>query len=99
MVSFNICEGNPGALTFLMQAYDVDMFGAEKAFQRMQDNRITGCKLYMLWNDCCNRNTKLSLQIMTRCSIEKIKEHINYEGRRGFAFTAEELEESGVEKV
>lgn len=51
MVSFDICEGNPGALTFLMQAYDVDMFGAERAFQRMQDNGITGCKLYMLWND------------------------------------------------
>lgn len=48
MVSFDICEGNPGALTFLMQAYDVDMFGAERAFQRMQDNGITGCKLYML---------------------------------------------------
>lgn len=92
MVSFNICEGNPGALTFLMQAYDVDMFGAERAFQRMQNNNITGCKLYMLWNDCCNRDTKLSLQIMTKCSIEKIKEHINYESGRGFAFTTEELE-------
>lgn len=92
MVSFNIVEGNPGALTFLMQAYDIDMFGAERAFQRMQNSNITGCKLYMLWNDCCNRDTKLSLQIMTKCSIEKIKEHINYEGGRGFAFTTEGLE-------
>lgn len=98
MVSFDICEGNPGALTFLMQAYDVDLFGAERAFQRMQDNGVTGCKLYMLWNDCCNRDTKLSLQIMTKCSIEKIKEHINYEGGRGFAFTAEELEEAQCER-
>lgn len=92
MVSFNICEGNPGALTFLVNAYDVDMFGAERAFQRMQDNGITGCKLYMLWNDCCNRDTELALKVMTNSSIEKIIEHINYEGGRGFAFTAEEIE-------
>lgn len=97
MVSFNICEGNPGALTFLMASYDIDMFGAERAFQRMQDNNITGCKLYMLWNDCCDRNTELALKIMTNCSIEKITEHINYEGGRGFAFTTEELEEAGIE--
>lgn len=92
MVSFNICEGNPGALTFLMLAYDVDMFGAERAFQRMQNNGITGCKLYMLWNDCCNRDTELALKVMKYCSIEKINEHINYEGGRGFAFTAEEID-------
>lgn len=26
MVTFDICAGNPGALQFLMQAYDMDMF-------------------------------------------------------------------------
>ena len=25
MVTFDICAGNPGALQFLMQAYDMDM--------------------------------------------------------------------------
>jgi len=30
LVSFDICKGNPGALTFLMKAYDLDMFAAEK---------------------------------------------------------------------
>lgn len=93
MVSFYICEGNPGALTFLLSAYDVDMFGAEIAFNRMQKNGITGCKLYILWNDCCGRDTELALKVMTYSSIEKIKEHVNYDGGRGFAFTAEEIEE------
>ena len=36
MVTFDICAGNPGALQFLMQAYDMDMFKAEQGFQRMQ---------------------------------------------------------------
>lgn len=93
MVSFDICSGNPGALTFLMTAYNIDMFGAETAFQRMQDNNITGAKLYMLWNDCCNRNTELALVIMKKCPIDKIVEHINYEGGRGYKFTPEELED------
>lgn len=93
MVSFNICEGNPGALTFLMSAYDLDLFGAEAAFQRMQNLGITGSKLYMLWNDCCNRNVAKALLIMERCDPDIIREHINYEGGRGIPFTEEELEE------
>ena len=83
MVDFNICEGNPGALTFLMQAYDTDMFRAERAFQRMQDNGITGSKLYMLWNDCCDRDTDHALIVMQNMSVEDIVRHINYEGGRG----------------
>ena len=57
MVSFDLCEGNPGAFTFMMEAYDLNMFKAEGAFQRMQDNNIRGAKLYYLWNDCCDKNT------------------------------------------
>ena len=64
MVSFDLCEGNPVALTFMMQAYSVAMFKAETAFQRMQDNGISGSKLYMLWNDCCNRDTAKAVEIM-----------------------------------
>ena len=51
MVGFEICGGSPGTLRFLMDAYRADMFKAEAAFQRMQDNNITGTKRYMLWND------------------------------------------------
>lgn len=61
MVTFDICAGNPGALQFLMQAYDMDMFKAEQGFQRMQRAGITGARLYMLWNDCCNRDTEAAL--------------------------------------
>ena len=83
MVSFDICAGNPGALTFLMQAYDTDMFKAERAFQRMQDNGITGSRLYMLWNDCCDRDTAHAMEVMLNMSVEDIVRHINYEGGRG----------------
>lgn len=91
MVGFDICGGNPGALQFLMTAYRDNPLEAEAAFQRMQDNNITGTKLYMLWNDCCGRDTELAVRIAHAASIDKIVEHINYEGGRGFPFTQEEL--------
>lgn len=91
MVNFDICGGNPGALQFLLAAYRADMFKAETAFQRMQDNNITGARLYMLWNDCCDRDTELALQIACAAPIDQIVHHINYEGGRGFPFTPEEM--------
>lgn len=32
MVTFDIAEGNPGALTFLMAAYKIEPFSAEDCF-------------------------------------------------------------------
>lgn len=86
MVSFDLCEGNPGALSFMGQAYAVDMFRAEDAFQRMQDNKISGSKLYMLWNDCCDRDTKKALEIMLNNDIDDIVKHINFEAGRGIRY-------------
>lgn len=48
MVTFDICKGNPGALAFVMEAYERDMFTAEQCFQHMERAGITGDKLYML---------------------------------------------------
>ena len=42
MVTFDICKGNPGALTFVMLAYEYNPYRAEAAFRRMQNNGITG---------------------------------------------------------
>lgn len=87
MVSFNICEGNPGALTFLMQAYDKRLFMAEKAFQKMQDAGITGSKLYMIWNDCCDRDTDKAVDMMLNEDIDTIIKYINYENGRGLPYS------------
>ena len=68
----------------MMEAYERDMFAAEQGFQRMQENGITGDKLYMLWNDCCGRDTGLALETMMCMDMEEIVRHINYDGGRGF---------------
>lgn len=76
MVSFDICKGNPGTLTFLMKAYDLDMFAAERGFSRMEKAGIDGSWLYILWNDCCNRDTKKAIRAMIEIKIEVIKDHV-----------------------
>lgn len=91
MVTFDICEGNPGALSFVMQAYEANVFRAERAFQRMKDNGITGSRLYMLWNDCCDRDTGKALAVMAKMAVEEIVRHINYEGGRGLPIADGEI--------
>jgi len=91
MVNINICNGNPGALDFTLRAYAIDSMHAERAFQRMQDNNITGDKLYMIWNDCCDRNELKAIDVMIYCPMEFILEKLNYSRGRGIHITDEEL--------
>lgn len=90
MDTFDICKGNPGALTFVMLAYEYNPYRAEAAFRRMQNNGITGDKLYMLWNDCCDRDVEQALVNMECMSMEEIVSHINYEGGRGIPIPKKE---------
>lgn len=40
----------------------------------------------MLWNDCCDRNTFKTLDIIISHTIEDIEEHINYKNGRGIPY-------------
>ncbi len=81
-----ISEGNPGALAFLGKAYRVNFGKAEAAVTILQNADIKGSQIYMLWNDCCNRDTAFTLDAILNCSVEELKQHINYEGGRGIPF-------------
>ena len=78
--------GNPGAITFMMEAITVEPDNALKAFERMDYANIKGDKLYMIWNDCCDRDTKKALNVMLNNSIDDINKHINYENGRGIEY-------------
>lgn len=90
MVSFDDCEGNPGALTFMSEACMggsmSNAFKAESAFSRVVNAGIRGADLYILWNDCCGRDTEFALDIMKNRDIEEIKKHIKGEYGRGTPF-------------
>ena len=93
-LAFAVCGGNPGATSFFVDACKKDPLAAE-GFQKMLEADITAEKLYMFWNDCCDRNTEMAIHIMLNCPVEKIWEHINYEHGRGIPFTeyGEKVEE------
>ena len=82
-----LVQGNPGALTFVIEASrmneDLGKY-AEAALLRMLYAGITGPALYMVWNDCCFRNTQEAITIMLERDISDIKDHIS--GGRGIPF-------------
>lgn len=80
-----VSDGNPGCVKFILDAMAscIDSMRVQIAFTRMKMYGITGAKLYMLWNDCCDRNTEKALEICLAESISAIEEHINYTMGRG----------------
>lgn len=83
-----LVQGNPGALQFVFEASRLPSIGIGKyagaALERMLYAEITGAELYMLWNDCCFRNTPETIEILLERSIADIKDHIS--GARGIPF-------------
>lgn len=49
-------EGNPGALTVLMILIKEDEMNIVKYILALDTLEIYGSNIYILWNDCCDRN-------------------------------------------
>ena len=78
-VLITMSEGNPGALTCMFQMLESDPMACLDIllFDTMG---IYGSKIYMVWNDCCNRD------------MRKFKETI--QAFREGKFTEEEIQEN-----
>lgn len=82
-----LVDGNPGALSFIIEASRLPpqmQDYAATAFSRMHYAGIKGSQLYMIWNDCCHRNTNTAIKVLLERSIDEIKEHIS--GPSGIEF-------------
>ena len=91
MTPFDIAEGNPGAMTFMLSAYNSYPDLANLALFSMERNGITGSALYMLWNDCCDRDTKMAVEAALYCPLGFLKDHINKRGGRGIRIKVEDI--------
>lgn len=87
----NLVSGNPGALQFVNAACYLRPYYASVGFAKMEQAGIVGSKLYMLWNDCCNRDTALAIKAMCHLDNEHLLEHINYDAGRGIPISPEEV--------
>lgn len=80
--------GNPGALVFVMELLTVEDSASRDrnitALKRMDVLGIRGPKLYMLWNDCCDRDAEKAVNVM----LNKSAHELNYAllGGRGTPF-------------
>ena len=86
LILIMMSDGNPGCMAAVSELLALDAERGLEACNRMLRANITGAKLYMLWNDCCDRDTAKTLDIMLTHDISDIKEHINYEGGRGIPY-------------
>lgn len=90
-----LCQGVPGTLSFLFNVATRyknpnEKIKAISGFSRMLDNKIVGSKLYMLWNDCLNRDIDKTIYVMLHDSIDEINRHINFENGKGIPYLSNE---------
>ena len=74
-----ICEGNPGAMAFVMELIQEGDMLTVLMFDKLE---LYGEKLYMLWNDCCGREIEnvrkvIDLWQQGKITKESIQEHVS----------------------
>ncbi len=86
-----LADGNIGALKVILELIMYQgVVDVDSLLLKMDANGIIGSRLYMLWNDCCDRNTQKTIAVMQRHTIEDIVEHINFHNGRGIPYADEE---------
>ena len=55
-VLMKMADGNPGALSCLIEFMNADPISALNSMMILDDLDIYGTKVYILWNDCCGRD-------------------------------------------
>lgn len=69
---FKYSGGNPGALTFLMKLIEVQEQNFFVDFMTIDNMELYEDKLYMLWNDSCNRDMNKVKKIFEYYRLGKI---------------------------
>ena len=80
-IIIQLSEGNPGALTTcfeILRETGSNIFEAIPLFLTLDSMELYGSHLYMLWNDCCDRNIKAVIDVINGFITGKItKDDIN----------------------
>ena len=87
-------EGNPGAINVLMtlmgdQSLKIDpdnLMGGLGTILFLDTLGIYGSNIYLLWNDCCDRNLPAMLTVLRACQLGILPQqevHSSIEGKFG----------------
>ena len=89
-----LSEDNSGCVTFLCELADYHKGTPDFLLDLLffDNNEIYGSKLYMLWNDCCNRNIEKTVETIKMLRDKQVsKEVIHKNLGRGRALPFEEF--------
>lgn len=81
-VFVKMAEGNIGAVRVLSEIFNIK--DGIKHILHLDSIGLYGSKLYMLWNDCCDRDINKVLKIIYSVNIDDIHSHLS--GGRGTPF-------------
>lgn len=88
-VIMKMAEGNIDCLTFLME-FVRDIPDAFLLILKLDSINLYGSRLYMLWNDCCGRDSEKVAKVIRDYTPEAILEHVSGVYGTPFDFQNEE---------
>ena len=74
-ILINMSEGNPGSLRVLFEILEAkknDILASLEVFSTLNDMKLYGSHLYMLWNDCCGNDINKTLLVIQKYREGKI---------------------------
>lgn len=72
----DLSDGNPGALTFLMEAFNEGVPEFFPTVLKLDTAEIYGPEAYILWNDCCDRDIKKTIQMIKKLDVDELRSYV-----------------------
>lgn len=80
-----LAAGNPGALDVLCKmGTELSAEEKETVVRLLTEYRITGSRLYVLYNDCCGRDLPKTIKALTTLPEDELDKLITGDGVRGY---------------
>lgn len=80
-----LADGNIGAVAFISDVLDRCVKEKDEiaalALTRAKAFNIVGTKLYLLWNDCCGKDTDKTIRVLAENSKDDIMDHLTFDAR------------------
>lgn len=73
-----LSDGNPGALTFMFNMITIVISPMElmKILFKLDESEIYGSHIYMIWNDCCDRDTEKAIKMIKNLSTQELRSYV-----------------------
>lgn len=75
-VIIKMSDGNPGCLSFLMDLASKDTMLFCSVALKLDSAELYGSEVYMLWNDCCGRDTDKTVRMIKSLDNETLRSYV-----------------------